>query len=61
MMRGIYALAQINRSRKLWICRRAVMHIFDRAFALARHKTDDDAAYRIQRILRGHRERSSKQ
>ena len=37
------------------------MQIFDRAFALARHKTDDDAAYRIQRILRGHRERSSKQ
>ena len=61
MMRGIQALANINRTRKIWVCRRAVMQVFDRAFALARHKTEDDAVYRIQRVLRGYQERSSKQ
>ena len=61
MMRGVHALAQINRARKLWICRKQVQHIVEKAFTVARRFTEDEACYRIQRVLRGHRERSTKQ
>lgn len=36
------------------------MMIFDKAFRKAKQIKEDDAAYRIQRILRGHKERANK-
>ena len=44
----------------MWICRRAVMTIFDRAFRKAKLLKEEEAVYRIQRVLRGHKERSTK-
>lgn len=61
MLKGIFDLASINRCRKLWICRRAVMKIVDRSFKIAKGKKEQDASYRIQRILRGHMERKGKE
>lgn len=45
----------------MWICRRAVMMIFDRAFRKAKLIKEEESIYRIQRVLRGHKERSNKQ
>lgn len=60
MMKGIFDLATINRSRKIWICRRQVLKILDRAFKIGKAKKEQDSVYRIQRILRGHMERNGK-
>mmetsp|Transcript_14062 Transcript_14062/g.21913 ORF Transcript_14062/g.21913 Transcript_14062/m.21913 type:complete len:343 (+) Transcript_14062:1579-2607(+) len=61
MIKNILDLASINRSRKMWICRRSVMKIFDRAFSIAKQKKEAKAVYKIQRILRGHMERTGKE
>lgn len=61
MMKGIWDLATINRCRKLWICRRAVMHFINKAFDQGKKRKEADAVYRIQRILRGHMERNGKE
>lgn len=60
MMKGIFDLASINRCRKMWICRRLVVKMADRAFKIIKNKKEQEAAYRIQRILRGHMERAGK-
>ena len=36
------------------------MLIFDKAFRKAKQIKEDEAVYRIQRILRGHKERENK-
>jgi hypothetical protein len=59
-MRGIYAVAQINRNRKIWICRRAVMQVVDRAFKIINRNKFDSASLTVQRIVRGHKERAGK-
>ena len=61
MMKGIWDLATINRCRKLWVCRRAVMHIINKAFEQGKKRKEADAVYRIQRIVRGHMERNGKE
>ena len=61
MMKGIWDLATINRCRKLWICRRAVMHLINKAFDQGKKRKEADAVYKIQRILRGHMERNGKE
>jgi hypothetical protein len=61
MMKGIFDLATVNRLRKMWICRRQVLKILDRAFKIGKAKKEQDSVYRIQRIIRGHMERNGKQ
>lgn len=61
MMKGIFDLASINRCRKMWICRKMVTRIADRAFKIIKHKKEQDSVFRIQRILRGHMERNGKE
>lgn len=61
MMKGIWDLATINRCRKLWVCRRAVMLVIDKAFKQGKQRKEADAVYRIQRIVRGHMERNGKE
>lgn len=60
MMSGIYNAATINRCRKMWICRRMTMKIFDAAFAKAKRIKEEHSVFRIQRVLRGYMERSDK-
>ena len=44
----------------MWICRKLVTKMADRAFRIIKHKKENDSVYRIQRILRGHMERNGK-
>lgn len=44
----------------MWICRRLVVKMADRAFKIIKNKKEQESAYRIQRILRGHMERAGK-
>jgi hypothetical protein len=61
MMKGIYDLAVINRSRKLWICRKMITQVSDRAFYEIRRQKEQNCVLRIQRIIRGHMERKGKE
>lgn len=60
MMSGIYNAATINRCRKMWICRRMTMKIFEAAFAKAKRIKEEQQVFKIQRILRGYMERADK-
>ena len=61
MMKGIYDLATINRCRKMWICRKVVTQIADKAFKIYKNSRENDSVHRIQRILRGYMERNGKE
>lgn len=60
MMSGIYNAATINRCRKMWICRRMTMKIFEQAFDRAKKIKEEQQVFRIQRVLRGYIERADK-
>ena len=47
MMQALFSLVTINRLRKMWICRRQVMKIVDKAFNLAKQRAENASAYRI--------------
>lgn len=59
--KGIFDLATINRCRKMWICRKIINQIVDDSFHQIKMKREQSSVYRIQRILRGHMERSGKE
>lgn len=47
LLTGLMNLAAINRSRKMWICRKIVTKIADKAFKTIQYKRENDAVYRI--------------
>ena len=60
MINGLTQVANINRCRKIWIAKRQVMKIVDKAFVIGKLKKEQRAVYKIQRILRGHIDRAGK-